>query len=102
MLGLVPLLALTACSSYQENSFTIDDENGVVKSAQLVLCGISTPFKRQGNRFTVARQINCEGSGYIMLTDMDDSQRQCAVGYVTVGARQEFAYSEEDCQLRIK
>ena len=88
MLWLAPTLALAAYSSYQENSFTIDDENGVVRSAQLVLCGASTPFKRQGKRFTVARQINCEGLGYIMLTDMDGSQRQCAVGYVTVGAKQ--------------
>ena len=103
MLSLAPLLALAGCSLFgEENSFTIEDENGVVTSAQLVLCGASTPFERQNGRFTAIRQIDCEGSGYIQLTDRDGDQRQCVVGYVTPAAEQNFTYQESECQPRFE
>lgn len=103
LLFLTSLLALAGCSMFGEkNSFTVWDERGVVSSAQLVLCGARSHFERKNGRFTAIRQIDCEGSGYILLTDSDGDQRQCMVGYVTPGAAQEFTYRERECQPRIE
>ena len=100
VLRLAPLFALAGCSLPSGNSFTVADENAVLRSAQLVLCSTTIPLERHDGRFTATRQIDCEGSGYILLTEASGEQRQCVVGYVTPGAKQEFTFQESECQKR--
>lgn len=96
-LALPVLLTLASCSAV-ENTFTVEDEQGSVRSANLVLCGSTTPIQRQGGRFTASEPINCEGSGYIQVTYAAGDQRNCPVGYVTPGSTQVFAFRASECQ----
>ena len=93
------LLALAACSAV-ENTFAVEDEAGAVKTATLVLCGSTTTLLRSNGRLSVSRPIDCEGEGRIRLTYASGQQRECLVGYVIPGAKQDFRFraSEADCQ----
>lgn len=98
-LAFATLLALAACSTV-ENTFTVEDEKGAVKAADLVLCGSTTPLQRSDGRYSISKPIDCEGEGHIRLTYASGHERECLVGYVTPGAKQDFRFraSETECQ----
>jgi hypothetical protein len=98
-LSFATLFALVACSEV-ENTFTVEDEAGAVKAADLVLCGSTTALHGRDGRFTVSKPIDCEGGGRIRLTYTSGHKRDCPVGYVTPGAKQDFRFraSEAECQ----
>jgi hypothetical protein len=98
-LAFAPLFALVACSAV-ENTFTVEDEKGAVTAAALVLCGSTTHLVRSDGRFSVSKPIDCEGEGHIRLTYASGQERDCLVGYVTPGAKQDFRFraSETECQ----
>ena len=84
--------ALSACSPRVENAFVVEDEQNAVATAKLTLCGSETPLQRQGERLAVRKSIDCEGSGHVTLRYATGDEHDCAVGYVTPGAEQNFKY----------
>ena len=88
--GILPILACACTTSV--DTFQVEDEQELVRSAKLELCGSETPMRRQGRYFWTTRRITCEGSGLIRLTYNDGSTRDCIVGYVTPPADQNFTY----------
>ena len=93
------LFALAACSAVA-NTFTVEDEKGAVKAADLVICGSTTPLARSDGSFSVSKPIDCEGEGRIRLTYASGHERECLVGYVTPGAKQDFRFraTEAECE----
>src|SRR5690242_19257293 len=96
-LALAALLAPVSCSAV-DNTFTVQDEKGAVKAADLVLCGSTTPLRREDGNFTVSKPIDCEGSGHIRLTYASGHEQECPVGYVTPAAKQDFRFRASDAE----
>jgi hypothetical protein len=86
------LLLFAAGCAREDNDFTVEDEQGLVRTAVLELCGKETPLQRDGRRLTVIRTIDCEGDGRIRLTYRTGEHPNCMIGYVTGGARQSFRF----------
>lgn len=99
MLAFVAPSSLVGCSRV-ENSFTVEDEGRTIAVADLVLCDSTTPLKRVDGRFVVSKPISCEGEGYIRLTYASGQEKECRIGYVTPGAKQDFRFraGESKCQ----
>jgi hypothetical protein len=93
-------LSLLVSCSQVENTFTVEDEGRAVAVADLVLCDATTPLKRVDGPFAVSKSISCEGEGYIRLTYASGQERECRIGYVTPGAKQDFKFraGEAECQ----
>ena len=92
-------LPLAACSAI-ENSFTVEDAHGVVSAAELDFCGSTTPLHRVDGQFVGSVPIDCEGRGHVRLTYASGQKRECLVGYVTPGAKQDYLFraSDMECQ----
>lgn len=65
-------------------------------SADLTLCGQSTPLKLADGKFTGAVPIRCEGDGAIKVGFPDRPQVSCPIGYVTPGAVQSFKFEVDN------
>lgn len=102
VLAFAALWCLASCSRV-ENTFTVEDEGKAVAVADLVLCGSETPLKRVDGRFVVSKPIRCEGDGYIRLTYSSGQEKECRIGYVTPGAKQNFRFraGEAKCQALV-
>lgn len=100
MRWLVPVLLIASSSCARtENSFLVTDDNNIVQSAKLMLCGEEKQLRRRGERLTTNRIINCEGSGRIKLRYASGAEHDCLVGYVTPGLTQTFKFraTESGC-----
>lgn len=91
LLAFAAVSALVGCSRV-ESTFTVEDEGGAVAVADLVLCGLETPLKRVDGQFAVSKPIKCEGDAYIRLTYGSGQERECRIGYVTPGIKQDFKF----------
>ena len=86
-------LPITACAcTTSVDTFQVEDEQELVSSARIELCGFETMMDRRGHYFWATQKITCEGAGLIRLTYNDGSTRECIVGYVT-GLAQNHNYS---------
>lgn len=84
-------MLVAACSTV-DNTFVVMDEQKAVSGAKLVLCGSEVPLRRNGDRLSVSKAIDCEGSGHITLRYTSGDERECVVGYVTPGMAQSFTF----------
>ena len=85
-------LVLTGCS---RNTFEVDDPRGLVRSANLDLCGSKFALKRHGQSFTTSRWADCEADGAVTLIYHSGPPQRCIVGYVTSGMGQDFHFRAE-------
>lgn len=65
-------------------------------SADLTLCGQSTPLQRTDGKFTGTLPIRCEGDGAIKVNFPDRPSVSCPIGYVTPGAVQSFKFEVDN------
>lgn len=94
VLLLAPLLA-TGCDRIA-NTFEVRAVGAT--SADLILCGQSTPLKLADGKFTGTFPIRCEGDGAIKVGFHDRPQVSCPIGYVTPGAVQSFKFEVNNGQ----
>ena len=88
ILLLVPMLA--AGCDRTANTFEVRAVGAT--SADLILCGRSTPLERTDGKFTGTLPIRCEGDGTIKVGFPDRPPVNCPIGYVTPGAVQSFKF----------
>ena len=79
--GIMPIVACACTTSI--DTFRVEDQQKLVRSAQIELCETETTMDRHGRYLWASQEITCEGSGLIRLTYNDGSTRDCVVGYVT-------------------
>ena len=91
-LWLAGLTLLAGCSSAVANTFQVDTASSPGAVATLVICGKETPLERRGPLLAIARPITCEGHGEVRVRLADGRTSTCPIGYVTVGAKQEFRF----------
>ena len=96
---LLPIFTLVSACSTVDNTFVVMDEQKAVSGAKLVLCGSEVPLRQSGDRLSVSKAIDCEGSGYITLRYASGDEHVCVIGYVTPGAAQSFTFraTERGC-----
>ncbi|VWX46955.1 exported hypothetical protein [Novosphingobium sp. 9U] len=90
-LVLAVLVVVSGCNT-ATNSFAVEDEQGIVSGANLLLCGAKVPLRRTGKQLLVSYAIDCEATGHVALTYTSGEQHDCLVGYVTQGAVQSFTF----------
>jgi hypothetical protein len=88
-------LALLCACDAAGNQFAVFDPDVAVLRAELRLCEKTVPMEREGQGLTARMDIDCEGSGAIVLTLRDGRSATCPIGYVTPGAMQNFNFIVE-------
>jgi hypothetical protein len=81
-LGPIFVSALAGCSDRQD-SFVVEDPNGIARFAVLKLCGSEEPLERKGRVLTTKARTPCEERGTITVTYKDGRVGDCLVGLVT-------------------
>ena len=88
---LLSLFALTSCVGLRD-TFTVDDPDGLARSAVLQLEGYDQQLDQSGRRFTTTRRIHRDADGRIRVTYIDGRHVDCIIGYVTPNAGQHWDF----------
>jgi hypothetical protein len=91
------LSALGGCDRV-DNSFTVEDPQGSVVSAELQLCRTRTELTRDSHEFRAKKPIDCEGEGDVLVHLSSGRTTSCPIEYVTPGAEQRFEFVVEDAK----
>jgi len=96
---LVSLVTLASCDRY-DDTFTVNDPDGLAKSAVLQLDGEDQPLERDDRRFSTTRRIRRDADGRIRVVYADGRTVDCPIGYVTpgVGRRWNFRLTRSGCE----
>lgn len=90
------LLALLLATGCDRTANTFEVRAVGATSADVFLCGQSTPLPRADGKFTGAVPIRCEGDGAIKVGFRDRPPVRCPIGYVTPGAAQSFTFEVDN------
>lgn len=99
LLAMIPLNASCA-RAYNEVEVKVFDDG--VEKVEVELCSTREAMSRSGSTFRSSIPIDCEGSGKVTVTFIDNRQLVCPIGYVTTGATMKwtFVVQNRSCQDR--